>query len=113
MKIKKALLLLCLIQTADLSNASEIKGLAGTWCLTGTSLEQYGEIIPEKSEYLFQHDEKFNYSMRITNKWVKIEDLENEVTEKPLGAYKVIEMTNNTMVMLYGSYMHFVKGSCK
>ena len=113
MKIKNTLLVSLLIFAVNSSNASEVKGLAGDWCYIGMSLEKDGEISPEKYDYHFFKDDKHNYSMRIYKQAEKIEDMGNEITTKPMGNYRVIEIAKDKMVLLYGSYMHYLKGKCK
>ena len=95
------------------SEEMKVDGLYASWCMTGMATELDGERIPDIATYTFTKDGRLKYDAG----FFKQEDtfsIEGEkIKTKSMGNYKIISIKNTKMILYYGGYMFFSRGSCK
>jgi hypothetical protein len=104
---------LAMLVLTNQTQAADVNGLYGDWCLIGMSAEENGELIPDNAIYQFTKNGILNYSTGFFKQSGKYEIVGEKIKTKEMGSYKIISIGAEKMVLYYGGYMKFTKGKCK
>lgn len=95
-------------------NATEnTEGLYASWCLTGMATELDGERTPDKATYTFTKDNQLTYDTGFFKQQDSFAISGDKITTNQMGNYKIIAIKSDEMILNYGGYLFFSKGSCQ
>lgn len=90
-----------------------VEGLYASWCMTGMAVELDGERTPDKATYTFTKDKKLKYDAGFFKQEETFIIEDQKIKTKSMGNYKMISIKEDEMILYYGGYMFFKKGTCK